>query len=564
MARLNTPSAGRVLSAPITTLGQMPDTRTYEGGAGYSRGVKSELFLLGVSLLAGESDFYESAAVRIDRFTAMIRDATLAYPTWTAAFLCWLRHEGNIRTASIIGAAEYLRAVSTQRCATLNCGNPVNHWDARTGWVCTAHRTDAMAEIRPRKVIDSVLLRADEPGEMVAYWLKNHGRALPMALKRGVADAVLRLGTERNVLKWDSATRGVRMADVLNLTHPADRANCQRHQGAWQNDLFWYVTTLPYDADAAIPDSLGVLTAHQVLMRLPVEERRAALDPQRLRYAGITWEGLAGWLQGPMDAQAWEVIIPSMGYMSLLRNLRNFDQAGISSVMADRVAARLADSEQVALSRQFPYRFYSAYRAVPSDRWAMPLEAALTHSLGNIPYLTGTTQIYCDTSSSMGLLLSDKGTIRRVDVAALFAVALAYRCDPYKVELIGYATGSFPHTIDHGGSVLRQLTRFANRIGEVGHGTYTASAIARNYAGQDRVVIITDEQCADNPAAMVPSGTTVYTVNLGGYRAAHLPAGPRRYTLGGLGDATFKIMAALEAGQSADWSALFGTEILGE
>ena len=52
----------------------------------------------------------------------------------------------------------------------------------------------------------------------------------------------------------------------------------------------------------------------------------------------MTWEArFAGRLQGPTSARLWEAVIPSMGYMALLRNLRNFDEAGV----ADEVAARV-------------------------------------------------------------------------------------------------------------------------------------------------------------------------------------------------------------------------------
>ncbi|MET9731017.1 TROVE domain-containing protein [Streptomyces sp. NPDC006458] len=79
----------------------------------------------------------------------------------------------------------------------------------------------------------------------------------------------------------------------------------------------------------------------------------------------MTWESLAGWLLGPMDAAAWEAIIRSMGLMALTRNLRNFDEAGVSDEAAEQVAARLADPEEVRRSRQFPYRFLSAYGRQP-------------------------------------------------------------------------------------------------------------------------------------------------------------------------------------------------------
>ena len=70
-------------------------------------------------------------------------------------------------------------------------------------------------------------------------------------------------------------------------------------------------------------------------------------------------------------------VIPSMGYMALLRNLRNFDEAGISDERARYVREVLADPERVAKSRQFPYRFWSAYKNVPSLDWASTLEKAL-------------------------------------------------------------------------------------------------------------------------------------------------------------------------------------------
>ncbi|NEB07043.1 TROVE domain-containing protein, partial [Streptomyces sp. SID13726] len=133
------------------------------------------------------------------------------------------------------------------------------------------------------------------------------------------------------------------------------------------------------------------------LMELPVEERRAVVTApdgaERLAAAGMTWEALAGWLQGPMDAAAWEAVIPSMGAMALLRNLRNFDQAGVSDAVAARVAAKVADPEVVARSRQFPFRYLAAYQHAPSLRWAYPLERALGHSLANVPALPGRTLV---------------------------------------------------------------------------------------------------------------------------------------------------------------------------
>jgi hypothetical protein len=54
--------------------------------------------------------------------------------------------------------------------------------------------------------VDSVLQRADEPGEALAYWTATYGRAIPKPVKHGIADAVGRLYTERSLLKYDNAT----------------------------------------------------------------------------------------------------------------------------------------------------------------------------------------------------------------------------------------------------------------------------------------------------------------------------------------------------------------------
>jgi hypothetical protein len=62
-----------------------------------------------------------------------------------------------------------------------------------------------------------------------------------------------------------------------------------------------------------------------------------------------TWENALSFAGSRVDkARLWTALIPAMGYTALLRNLRNFDEAGVPDDVAARVAARLADPEQVA------------------------------------------------------------------------------------------------------------------------------------------------------------------------------------------------------------------------
>lgn len=97
----------------------------------------------------------------------------------------------------------------------------------------------------------SVLQRADEPGEALAYWTSTYGRAIPKPVKRGVADAVQRLYTERSLLKYDTGARGFRFGDVIDLVHPAPAAD-----KPWQGDLFEHALDRRHGRDEPIPDRL--------------------------------------------------------------------------------------------------------------------------------------------------------------------------------------------------------------------------------------------------------------------------------------------------------------------
>ncbi|MEU9133208.1 TROVE domain-containing protein [Kitasatospora sp. NPDC048540] len=507
-------------SSPVATTGRV--TANHERGTGYLRDGKSELFLLAVANLVGQDTFYERGGSRDDRYTALVRQFAVEDPEWTLGLLRWLRADGNLRTASLVGAAEFTRA-----------------------------RLDAGAPGHSRQAVDAVLQRADEPGELLAYWTSRYGRALPKPLKRGVADATRRLYHGRSLLKYDTAGKGFRFGDVLELTHPSpDPAR------PGQSELFRYALDRRHHPDTAQPPAADrALTAHRALLALPADERRAVVTgpdgAERLAEAGMTWEALAGWLQGPLDAAVWEAIIPSMGTMALLRNLRNFDRAGVRDEVAEQVARRISDPQEVRRSRQFPFRYLAAYRHAPSLRWAQPLERALGHALANVPALPGRTLVLVDRSGSMFDRPGAQTQLNRADSAAVFGSALALRAAD--ADLVEFGSTSRRLDTGPGDSVLRTVERF----GDLG-GTDTAGAVRAHYRGQDRVVIVTDEQAygtwQGDPLAPVPAHVPVYTWNLAGYRTGHAPSGgAQRHTFGGLGDAAFRLIPLLEAGRDARW-----------
>jgi TROVE domain len=525
MSKFNTSTARPAVGRGPVTAGPVPSGRTHEGGAGYAHDAKSELFLLAVANFVGENTFYEKAGDRDRRYADLIRAVVATDPQWTGRLLRWLRTDANMRSASLVGALEAAKAM-------LAAGIPGG-----------------------RQVVDSVLQRADEPGEALAYWTATYGRAVPKPVKRGLADAVARLYTQRSLLKYDTASHAYRFADVIDLVHPTPAGD-----KPWQGDLYAHALDRRHGRDTAIPASLTMLRANAALRRAVADDPGVLADPDTLARAGMTWEDVLSLAGATLDkARLWAALIPSMGYMALLRNLRNFDGAGVDDDVAAQVAAKLADPAEVARSRQFPYRFLAAYEQAPSLRWAQALDKALQASLANLPALPGRSLILVDTSSSMSSRgFSARSTMSPVKAAAVFGVALAARGE--QVDLHGFADGVFRHTVGKGASVIREVDRFVARVGEVGHGTRIAESIKATLRGHDRVFVISDMQTfapgphTGNVTDVVPRGIPLYGFNLGGYRHTAFDAGtPNRIEFGGLTDATFRMIPLIEAGRNADW-----------
>lgn len=534
MSKYNTATArSRAGVGPIKST---TTTTTFNGANGFLRDEKSELFLAAVSDFGGEATFYESAANRASRISGLVASIAVSDLEWLKGFTAWLRNEGNMRTISYTIALEGARALN-------KAGKPGG-----------------------RGLVSGALLRADEPGEALAWWMANEGRKIPSSVKRGIADAFVKSTNEYSLAKYDTSSHGFRFADVIRLTHPTPKS-------PEQSVLFKYAMSRRKNSGMEVPEALPMLQKRAELLALsPEEKRKLVLDPEStlLKDAGATWELLGSTISGGMDAKAWEAVIPSMGYMALLRNLRNFEGKGVSSKVLDFVASRLADPEQVAKSRQLPFRFLSAYRAVSGSlRFVYPLEQALNHSLSNVPELDGHTLILVDRSGSMFGTPSKNTQLSFADSAAVFGSALALRAE--KATLVQFGSTSEEVSFRKGDSVLKLVEKF----GDLG-GTATYDAIKNHFVPgkHTRVVLITDEQAngyyhvlngsdprywggynrvQGNVLDGIPSGTPTFTWNLVGYAAGQGESGPNRTYLGGLSDQSFKLIPVIDKGRDSAW-----------
>lgn len=499
---------------------------TTNGGEGFSRTTKGELFIAAISVLPPRKG--APADPMIQRVRELTAKVTLDDPAWVLRFDRWLRDEANLRTTTIAVA-----------CAFVHCRLEAGVVDETgSGSVPGLNRT----------AINVACLRADEPAEVIRYWKATYGSKLPQPVKRGVADAVVRLYSEWSALKHDGTGDEIRMGDVIELTHP-------RAKDANQGALFEYLINRRHGwkDSAYLYPRLPMIEAAESIRK---DEDRAALrtrllaNPALLKDAGMTWENLSS--LGPMDAEAWEAMIPTMGAMALTRNLRNFDTAGISETAVAKVSERLMDRNNVLKSRQFPFRWLSAYKAADA-RWTPTLEVALNHSLENVPELVGRTLIMVDCSGSMYTRVSERSELARWEQAALFGSALAVRCEDVVLARYGTETAR----CDVLPNVLETVTTQFPSMG----GTYTAKCTRTWLANANderrpfqRVVVITDEGShGASVGNVVPKDTHLFTWNLGGAAVAHAESGPYRHTFGGLTDQAFRMIPFIEAGVTQSW-----------
>lgn len=493
-----------------------------QGGLGFKRDARSELFLAAVTSF-NEDTYYESAKARQARI-AGLTEGLVDDIEWLTGLVTWLRRDVGLRSIPTVVA---VAAVHARLALGMSGGN--------------------------RALIRAAIGRVDEAADVVAHWTAMHGKPIPTAVKRGVADALNERLTETSFLKWRGrADRGAySIRDLLNITRvaPAD---------AHQDALFGAVMADAYNRtvdDSALP----VVHARRKFLALPTAKQVALLSgpeaAKTIEDARLTHEVIAGAL-GKIPAKVWQRLVPTMGYQALRMNLRRISESGVDRQTLNTINGVLSDPEKVAASRTMPMEFLAAYRNAPLA-FADALQQGAMGALANVPTFRGRTLILVDRSGSMAAPMSSRGTLTRSDAANVFAAALALRCED--AEVVSYDTSFHRQTI---GST--DLLRVAEALPRPGGGTDTRGAVQYGYNGHDRVIVLTDEQdggywyhshphTVDVFEGIVPNHIPTFTWNLAGYEAAHGNSGPARFTFGGLSDKGFNLMQRIEAGFSDGW-----------
>jgi len=281
-----------------------------------------------------------------------------------------------------------------------------------------------------------IINRADEMGELIAMFWKDGKRPLPAQMKRGIAHALGKFD-EYRLAKYDRKVT-VKLRDVLRLTHPKP-------------------------VDAAQSEMWGRL----------IDGRLKTPD---------TWETALS--SGANKRDTFERLLANgkLGYLALLRNLRNMAESGV-----DTEAVRHAILARKGAHNILPFRYVAAARAAPQFEPA--LDQALCASINEAPLLGGKTAVLVDVSGSMDWALSDKSDMTRMDAAATLASIINgdVRVFTFSNSVVEVAPRRGMAGVD------------AVRNSQPRGGTYLGAAVdAINREVQyDRLIVITDEQSHD-------------------------------------------------------------------
>lgn len=316
------------------------------------------------------------------------------------------------------------------------------------------------------RTLARVIQRADELTEFVAlYWEMNPTRddkrkaPLSKQVKLGLAKAFEKFDAYQ-IAKYDRA-KAVRLRDVLFLAHvkPANEERAALYKKLVDNTL-------------ESPDTWEVALS--------------AGGDKREEFTRLLNEG-------------------KLGYLALLRNLRNMEQSGV-----DRSLVIKAIKARKGADRVLPFRFTAAARAAPAFEPA--LDEALLAQIKAMEPLTGRTVVMVDVSYSMTYQLSAKSDLKRMDAAATLASVIPsddVRVVTFSSRLVETPARKGMAGID---SILRSQPYQATALAQ-------AVDIVNKQYPCDRLIVITDEQA-----------TGVLSNQMGGGRLP-APKAPKAYMI---------------------------------
>ncbi|HEX4550881.1 RNA-binding protein [Pseudomonas sp.] len=282
--------------------------------------------------------------------------------------------------------------------------------------------------------------------------------------------------TERQLLQASIGNQPS-LADVVKMVHP-------KPADAWREAFFAWLIGKPVDVQA-----LPELTRDLLAFRSGSSHEVPAVPFQLLGNETLSKE-------------QWAAQACNMGWQGLRINLNTLERHGAFKVpgCVEYVAARLADPQEVAKARVYPYQLLAAYRMVGDHvplQIREALQDALELSLANVPKLEGAVVVCPDVSGSMGSPATGyrqgaTTAVRCIDVAALVAAAVlrkqpAARVMPFEVKVVDI-------NLNPRDSVISNAEKLAGVFGGGTNCSAPLKKLADSKARVDTLILVSDNE----------------------------------------------------------------------
>ena len=483
----------------------------YEGAKAYAMTPEMELYTAVVTCAMSDK-YYEKGSDRMERISNLIRKVD---PTFVAKLAVYARTQMNLRSVPLFLIVELAKI----------------------------HNGDSLV----KRTIEKTVLRADEIMELLmCYQLCNSEgdgvkklNKLSRQVQEGLKSAFNRFD-EYQFAKYNRSNLEVKLKDALFIVHP--KADTPEQQAVFDKIVSGNLQT-PYTWETQLSE-LGQKSFASK------EEKEAAAKA------------------------LWEELIDSgkLGYMALLRNLRNILQVKVSPAHIEKVASIISDPEKVAKSKQLPFRFLAAYKElmeVKSSHTSLILSALENAVKASVVSLQGfgidtDVLVAADVSGSMFHSVSAKSSVMLYDIGILLSMLLKSKCKSVVSGMFGNTWKVLNLPADN---ILANTIEMKRREGEVGYSTNGHTVIdylVENDIKMDKVMIFTDLQMWDNTYHRLSIEKSwdeyrkkypeakLYLFDLSGYGQTPIRQEKKNvHLISGWSENVFDVLEALENGENA-------------
>ena len=345
-----------------------------------------------------------------------------------------------------------------------------------------------------REYAPKIIRRADELAGAYAAYRFLFGKPIPRALLNGIKDSFANFD-DHQLIKYSGESKNPSLKDVL-LQMPDRSAGNPVSRGMAE---FIMNGTLLDKNGVDHSDTAPLAASYLTFLKRAKEVGSFTPEISELaHHARATWEVVIS-LFGS-NKQTWESVLPRMGYMAVLRNLRNFVTHGVD---ASIVAGLIADRGAVLKSKQFPFRFLAASREIqqtdiPVREKNILLDAisqALEFSVENIGSVPGDTIVIVDVSGSMNTAkISSHSSMSVKEAAACMAAIFVKACQNAYVYVFAQETKLLEiRKVDSVHSIMERI--LTTNVGGATHAYKPVYDAIDKGIRADRLVLLSDLQC---------------------------------------------------------------------